>query len=99
MLFHRTCFSPFNVCHVLIPHLLPLYINSNSLDDDCCISPDAMCTFLERIRNAFSLQRNDTEIVILKKELHELLCHNTDLKGDLNFALDHLLHWTFVKLV
>lgn len=61
-----------------------------SLDDDCLISPDAMCAFLDRIRYAFGLQRTDPEIVVLKKELHELLCHNTDLEGDLDFALDHL---------
>lgn len=84
---------------MLIPSLLLLSINLESLEDDCLISPDAMCTFLDRIRYAFGLQRTDTEIVVLKKELHELLCHNTDLEGDLDFALDHLLHWTCVKFV
>lgn len=60
----------------------------DSLDDDCLISPAARAVFLERILQSFDLRHDDTEIRILKNELKELLCHNTDLKGKfIHFAL------------
>jgi len=52
----------------------------DSLDDDCLISPEARAIFLERIIRAFGLRQDDSEIRILKKELKDLLCHNTNLK-------------------
>ncbi|KAL7542849.1 hypothetical protein ACHAXR_012147 [Thalassiosira sp. AJA248-18] len=52
----------------------------DSLDGDCLISPDERATFLERIFHVFGLRHDDIEIEILRKEMKELLCHNTDLK-------------------
>ena len=52
-----------------------------SLDDDCEISSGAKAIFLERILGSFGLREDDAEIQILKRELKDLLCHNTDLEG------------------
>lgn len=51
----------------------------DALDNDCVVSPNDMATFLERILFAFGLRHDDKQIKMLKKELKELLCHNTDL--------------------
>jgi len=59
---------------------IPISVISFSLEEDCALSADATATFLERISCTFGLQHYDREIVTLKVELKELLCHNTNLK-------------------
>lgn len=53
----------------------------DSLGDDRLISNEAKTTFLGRMLSIFGLSQDDADIRVLKKELKELLCHNTDLKG------------------
>lgn len=66
--------------------LLHNSILNPSLDDDCLLSPEAKAVFLERIIHSFGLGQNDKKIRVLKKELKELLCHNTDLRGKTAWA-------------
>ena len=75
------------------PSFASISINE-SLDDDCQIHPEARAVFLERIFHVFNLRHDDVEIRILKKELKELLCHNTDLKGKMICTIYycHLFH-------
>ncbi|KAL3822970.1 hypothetical protein ACHAXA_008110 [Cyclostephanos tholiformis] len=63
-----------------------------SLDDDCNLTDDAKAIFLERIFVSFGLRHDDKEIVILKRELKALLCHNTDLKGKM-YSHYPMLHY------
>mmetsp|Transcript_32109 Transcript_32109/g.54788 ORF Transcript_32109/g.54788 Transcript_32109/m.54788 type:complete len:320 (+) Transcript_32109:258-1217(+) len=52
----------------------------DSLDEDCLFSNEARAMFEERIFHSFGLRHDDAEIRLLKTELSELLCENTDMK-------------------
>lgn len=53
----------------------------DSLDADSAISTEAQCTFALRIYDTFQLWYHDNEeIAMLKEELNNLICHNTNLR-------------------
>lgn len=53
----------------------------DSLDTDSAISTDTLCEFGVRVYETFELWAHDDEVIaMLKEELNNLICHNTDLR-------------------